>query len=352
MSARTTHSPARLIGRAVILGALISLFVFPAYAHAAKSEKQLQEQLADIRSDLKKAGSEYDAAFWRLDETDVRLSQVETDIEATEQELANSRALLSDRVARAYRSDATDYLTVLFEVSSFQEMATRVEYLQRIGEADAQTIEQCVALQTELEARQTELDAEREERAAAVKELDKQKAALEKRLASKKAEYDEVQRELAAQARRNSAASSRSYASASSYGAPGANGMIFPVQGANYYSDTWGASRGGGRRRHKGTDIMAAPGTPCVAVLSGSVRTKSNGLGGKTIWLTADNGMQFYYAHMQGYAVSGGRVNAGQVIGYVGSSGNASASAPHLHFQIHPGGGSAVNPYPYLRQMQ
>jgi murein DD-endopeptidase MepM/ murein hydrolase activator NlpD len=346
------HSPVRAIAHAVILGALISLLVFPSYAHAASEKEKLEAQLADIRSDLKQAGKEYDEAFWRLDETDVRLSNVETDIQATEAELVNSRALLSDRVARAYRSDPTDYLTVLFEVSSFQEMATRIEYLQRIGRADSETIEQCMQLQEELSTKQVELQAEREERAAAVEELDSKKDALEKRLSKKKAEYDEVQRKLAAAARRESSAGSRSYAGSSSYGTPGANGMIFPVQGANYYSDTWGASRSGGRRRHKGTDIMASHGTPCVAVLSGSVRTKSNGLGGKTIWLTADNGYQFYYAHLQGYAVTSGRVSAGQVIGYVGSTGNASASAPHLHFQIHPGGGGAVNPYPYLRQMQ
>jgi murein DD-endopeptidase MepM/ murein hydrolase activator NlpD len=342
----------RAAARAVILGALISLLVFPTYAHAASEKERLEAQLADIRSDLKQAGKEYDEAFWRLDETDVRLSNVETDIQATEEELASSRALLSDRVARAYRSDPTDYITVLLEVSSFQEMATRLEYLQRIGEADASTIETCLRLQDELAAKHAELEAERTERAAAVAELDRQKGALESRLSKKKAEYDEVQRKLAAAARRESGGGSRSYAGSSSYGTPGANGMIFPVQGANYYSDTWGASRSGGRRRHKGTDIMASNGTPCVAVLSGSVRSKSNGLGGKTIWLTADNGYQFYYAHMSGYAVTSGRVSAGQVIGYVGSSGNASASAPHLHFQIHPGGGSAVNPYPYLRKMQ
>lgn len=123
---------------------------------------------------------------------------------------------------------------------------------------------------------------------------------------------------------------------------------LFPVAGTNEYIDSWGFPRSGGRR-HKGADIMAAAGTPVVAVRDGVVTSGSSSLGGITLWLESADGTRYYYAHLQSIEVGSGHVTTGQVIGYVGSTGNASASAPHLHFEIHRP--SAVNPYAELQMM-
>jgi murein DD-endopeptidase MepM/ murein hydrolase activator NlpD len=124
-------------------------------------------------------------------------------------------------------------------------------------------------------------------------------------------------------------------------------GFQCPVAGPVAFGDTWGAARSGGRR-HEGVDMMAALGTPVVAVVSGSVQMKTTNLGGNSAWVTGNDGNKYFYAHLNAWEGSSRSVSAGEVIGYVGHTGNTTAN--HLHFEIHPGGGAAVNPYPTVRQ--
>lgn len=121
--------------------------------------------------------------------------------------------------------------------------------------------------------------------------------------------------------------------------------MFCPVDGNVSFTDTWGAARSGGRS-HKGVDMLAATGTPTVAPVSGQVVHRGTSLGGLSWYVYGDNGNTYYGTHLSGYQNQGaGWVEAGTPIGYVGDSGNA-AGIPHLHFEIHPGGGSPINPYP------
>ncbi len=127
---------------------------------------------------------------------------------------------------------------------------------------------------------------------------------------------------------------------------PPSAGMVCPIVGAYSYSDTYGAPRSGGRS-HEGVDMIAPAGTTLVAVVSGNADFRSTSLGGNSIGLDGDDGNYYFYAHLSGYEGSSRHVAQGEVVGYVGATGNAN-STNHLHFEVHPGGGAAVNPYPYV----
>lgn len=136
--------------------------------------------------------------------------------------------------------------------------------------------------------------------------------------------------------------------------APVGGGAVFPVAHGYSYIDDYGFPRAG-TGWHQGNDVFAAVGTPVLAVADGTLsKVGWNTLGGNRLWLTDDRGTAHYYAHLSAYApaaVDGARVRAGDVIGYVGNTGQASTTPPHLHFEVHPGGTGAppVNPYPLLR---
>ena len=124
---------------------------------------------------------------------------------------------------------------------------------------------------------------------------------------------------------------------------------VCPVGTAHSFTDTWHAPRSGGRK-HQGTDVFAPWGSPAYAVVDGVIDKVGNGgLGGITLWLRGRNGDRYYYAHnAANVAVVGQRVRAGDVIAYVGKTGNAETTPPHIHFEAHPGGGAAANPAPWL----
>ena len=133
----------------------------------------------------------------------------------------------------------------------------------------------------------------------------------------------------------------------------GDGAYVFPVVGDSSFSDDYGAPRAG-TGWHHGNDIFADRGTPVVAVADGRLsRVGINTLGGNRLWLTDDAGNAFYYAHLSAYApvaLEGARVTRGQVIAFVGNTGQAITTPPHLHFEVHPGGeeNESVDPYPYL----
>jgi murein DD-endopeptidase MepM/ murein hydrolase activator NlpD len=136
-------------------------------------------------------------------------------------------------------------------------------------------------------------------------------------------------------------------------------GYVFPIFGTAAFGDTFGAFRGDvAGKWHHGEDLVAPAGTPLLAVADGTLFSVGwNDIGGWRLWLRDAGGNEFYYAHLDAYsplAVAGRRVKAGDVLGFVGDSGDAEGGLPHLHFEIHPveflslGYDGAVAPYPFL----
>jgi murein DD-endopeptidase MepM/ murein hydrolase activator NlpD len=123
--------------------------------------------------------------------------------------------------------------------------------------------------------------------------------------------------------------------------------QVCPVDMPHAYSDDFGAPRwAGGFHHHQGNDIFAPEGTPIRAPFDGTAVRAENTLGGLAVKVLGDGGY-VYNAHLSAYGELG-KVSVGTIIGYVGNTGDAVHSAPHNHFEWHPNGGDAVDPYPYL----
>jgi len=129
---------------------------------------------------------------------------------------------------------------------------------------------------------------------------------------------------------------------------------VFPVAaGKIWYTDTWLAPRDRGKRKHLGTDVFAPEGTPLYACVDGVIERKGwNRLGGEKIGLQGEDGIYYYYAHLQNYAPGleeGMKVPKGTIIGYVGHTGNAEQTPDHLHFGMKTKWGNWINPYNFLK---
>lgn len=131
----------------------------------------------------------------------------------------------------------------------------------------------------------------------------------------------------------------------------GLRGYAFPVAGKHTFSDTFGAFRSD-VPTHVGGDIFASFGTPVVAVADGRVyRVGTLKISGNRLWLRDRKGFRYFYAHLSDFATAaynGADVRAGEVIGFVGNTGDAEPTPPHVHFEVHMPDGAVVNPTPFL----
>ena len=269
----------------------------------------------------------------RLESADHRIEEIRERVAQLKKRDAKLEAEVVARAKTLYMAGRGDMLQALFGAETIGELSDAAEMLSQVSLDDsgvfidlARSRAELTKLQGELLGRQKELS---ESFDALKKEHDKQQAMFD----AIAADYESLQDRIAPAA--PSAARIRA-----------TGGMFCPVGGPTSFVDSWGAPRSG--HTHQGVDMMGSYGTPLIAIVSGTVTYAAyDGSGGNMIFISGDDGNAYWYMHNQENYVSGGRVTAGQTIGTLGDTGNA-AGTPHLHFEYHPGGGSAVNPYPLV----
>ena len=328
----------------------------------AEAEKQLaavEAQAASMRSSLQTDAQRSFANSGSAMPLLIDLDQANAGITAERQasvargaasvELDDFDVVMKEVTAQRADLERQQELTVQARENYERLQAAAEAEVVKLAEIEKQRLAD-VAVQRELE-RQRRIRAEQE--AAAAASAASQAAANAPRTAA-------VQTSGSSAAAAPSAASSGQSSGASAAPQPAApapappspppsnagSGIVCPVAGPRAFGDTWGAARSGGRS-HEGVDMMSPRGTPLVAVESGSVQFKTTRLGGNSVWLNGNSGTRYFYAHLSAWEGSSRSVSRGEVIGYVGATGNTTAN--HLHFEVHPGGGRAVNPYPYVR---
>ncbi len=338
-------SPSRAV-RIAIAAVLLAAATVPALAGRAVGE----ESLSDLKARMESIQARLDAAAAKVEELrdetghlEQRIDEIDGQIAKLDKDNAELEKQVVKRARLLYVTGGTSMMEVLLGSDDLSELSNKTEMLSELSLDDADIFirlsrskAELNALQAELSERESELEAKSAELKDASDELQDEFAAIQD-------EYEELREELAPPV-----------VTAPSIPSTPSEPVVFevsgtmacPVGGPSSFIDSWGAPRSG--HTHQGVDMMAGQGTPVLAIVSGTITLSDYG-SSAGYWqiLSGDDGNSYWYMHNEQNIVNGGHVEVGRQIATVGGTGNANGN-PHLHFEFHPGGGSAVNPYPLV----
>ncbi len=318
-----------------------ALTAVPAWADTGSELSAARDRLDSAREDLNRVTELWQETESRLAQAQDAVTVAQIKIDRLHVELARIRRSLNDRVAAAYMSGASSSIGALLTSDSIQDAADRLQYTQSVVQGDADLATSVGVKAEELRRQEMQLRRAAQHEAAAVAELEGQKQQIGAKVEQLNNVVQELQSKLDAAEERSLGLGGSGPVSITGSGAI----QTCPVAGPNSFVDSFGWPRPGGRT-HQGIDLIAAYGTPIVAVAPGNSRSASSVLGGLGVVVEHDSGGDWtFYAHLSSYGAMG-HVSAGTVIGYVGSTGDTTVN--HLHFEYHPNGGAAVDPYSAL----
>ncbi len=371
-------------GIAVLL-AVAALLVVPTPAGHADPVDTARTRLAAAREARAAAQRAADAAAARYARLEAERAVVADGIAATRRRVdaerkryEQLRALVAARAVEAYKSSGRRVPFVgELDVADAGDLIRRRSYLVYANDRGMSEAEAARAAREDLEASLAELEAARERLDALAAEARRQAQRITGQLSvAQQAERRAEEALAAAEAARRAEDERRRRANLPGTGpppgpgpappgpgpappgpvrppspppgppSPPRAGLVCPVRGPISFTDDYGASRPGGAW-HQGIDIFGPRGAPNVAVVSGRITQKWGPRQGNGVHLWGDDGRLYYYFHLDAYAGGPRRVAQGEVIGFMGDTG--STGAVHTHFEIRPGGGAPINPYPTLR---
>lgn len=399
-----THHPSTFprSGRFAIAAALLALVcVLTTVAIAAPPSKEnvreakaeierIEGRLAGIRDELAQARLAVNVAAAAVERATAELAQTQADLHRTRDDLDRAEARygrvverLNDRAVEAYIQGPATGLDFVLGAETVAELTDRMAYADALAQADAELAVEVANLRNELTFLRSQLEDQRDAQAVALERSRNEEQRIRDGLAEIESLESEQQDLLGRAERiyRNEKDAYQDWVAEQEEQDPGGSVggrtwsggplpepydhlfEICPVDAPRGFGDGFGAPRfGGGYHLHKGVDIVAPLGTEIRAPFDGQAATSYNGLGGNVVFVVGQYGT-VYNAHLQSPSNANGFVRAGEVIGYVGSTGYS--TVPHDHFEFRPNSipsgwpssaygyaviEDAINPYPMLIQ--
>lgn len=389
----------RLVAMLIAVCALVPMTAGDNAAADESDAQQAAREIADARERANRAADAYFTAESLLDGLEVEAQALEAEIGDLEDAVAALRDRVQQVAVNRFTRSSASTSPLLNGFASIEEQMQVSALTEVITDTSEEDFDQFDSLNRDLDQKNDELVAKHAEtelqRANAASLRDQAVAEIEnlKDVEAERLQDDAVRNALDAEQRTRAAQAEREAAvqeavattvvfedidssnaapddptiaaevgSGGQTGGGGTGGRPGGAGGEDYggvdfvcptgdapvgFGDTWGAPRSGGRR-HQGVDMIGERGTPLLAVVDGVAIAGEGVLGGLTIRFLGADGNRYFYGHLDSYGLLGS-VRAGDVVGFMGDTGNAKSSTPHLHFEIHPAGGAAVNPYPTVR---